>query len=168
MSTLLIIGIVIVLIVIIGIIYFVHQSSGTTYVTSLGAQVLYQGTFKPYLSSDDLNRIIVAHGNKIDVFNDAGVLSGTISITGVEITGVAYRASDDVFMAIDSGGILYTIDEASFTATAIDNGYSALYDTVSGYYAKRGTVEIVVGNTNDKVAINGDYGLFAIITKMLR
>lgn len=168
MSTLLIIGIVIVLIVIIGIVYYVHQSNGATYITSLNGQVLYHGTAKPYVSSDDMNRIVVAHGNKIDVFNEVGVKSGTVVITEVEITGVAFNAGDNVFMAMDSNGNLYLIDEALFVATAIDNGYSILHDTVSGYYAKKGTFEFIVGDTNDKAAINGDYGLFEIHTKVVR
>lgn len=168
MNALLIIGLIIIVVIIVVIIYFTYESSGVSYTTSLNGSVLYQGSTKPYVSSNDMNRVAVTRGDKVDLFDENGNKLGTITITGATITGIAFNKSENKFMVLDSQGNLYEIDEASSTASHVGTGYSALYDTVSGYYVKKDAVELVMGDTNDKSPINGDYGLFEIRTKTVR
>jgi len=168
MNALLIIGLIVVIVIIVVIIYFTHESSGASYTTTLNGTVLYQGSVRPYTSSDDMNRIAITRGDKVDLFDENGNKLGTVTITGAEIVGVAFNKTENKFMVLDSQSNLYEIDDASFTASQIGTGYSSLYDTVSGYYAKKDTIELVMGDTNDKNPINGDYGLFEIRTKVVR
>lgn len=168
MNALLIIGLIVVIAIIVVIIYFTYESSGVSYSTTLNNVVLYQGSTRPYVSSDDFNRVAITRGDKVDLFDENGNKLGTVTITGATITGIAFNKTENRFMVLDSQGNLYEIDDASFTASQVSTGYSSIYDTVSGYYAKKDTIELVMGNTNDKNPINGDYGLFEIRTKVVR
>lgn len=165
MNWIMIVGLVIIVIVVIIIFYYLHDSN-TMYTTSVNDAILYKGYEKPYVSSDDLNKIVIASGNRVDVFTSVGTKLGSIIIN--DVAGVAYNRNEEAFIAIDHNGNLYLLDLISFTATVIGNGYTSLYDTPTGYYIRRGNDEMVLGETNDKTPINGSYGMFDVITKVSR
>jgi hypothetical protein len=162
MNAILIVGIVVILIIVVVMVYYGHTATHTTYLVSVNGQAMYNGSDVPHVSSDDSERIVVAHGNTVDLFTSVGAKTGSLIINNV--TNVAYNLAANTFMALDSMGNLYSIDEIGQMATVIGAGYSALYDTQSGYYSKMGSMEIVTGDLSDKTPVNGSYGTLEIIT----
>lgn len=163
-----IVGIIVVLVVIGIIVYYMHESSTMVYTTTLNGVTLYTGSDRPFVSSNDLDTIVIAHGNIIDFFDEDGVRKGKLVLDGVVFTGIAYDQTEDRYLAIDSLGNKYLIDELNNTASIIGHRYSKLYDTSDGYYGVNNGIEYVIGKSGDTRPINGDYGLFEIFTNLTK
>lgn len=167
MNTLYIIGIVLAVIIVAVILYyyFSGESTTVTYVVTLQAsgisKVLYTGKCRPYVSSNDSTTIAVAHGSLVDIFNMAGVKQTTISIPDKTITGIAYNSTAGQYIAKDSTGSLYTLDQSTSTATLNSSGVTKLFDTVGGFsITQNGTTTVSGTNATPR---NGTYTGFSVL-----
>lgn len=166
MNAMLIIALVVVAVVIGLVIYFSSSSStsASVYTTSVNGNVLYTGSARPVISSDDYDIVAVGYRDKVDFFTIDGTKLGIANIPSVK--GVAYNKEEETFLVVDNNSALYAINLQSFDHTQIAMGYTALYDTASGFFAKHNGISIVSGELSDKTPINGSYGNFDVVTKV--
>jgi hypothetical protein len=167
-----VIVITIIAIIVIGVIvyyYFSSTSVSATYTLTYEGNVLSKGSSAPVFSSDGEDRIVFTRdsspGNTAGIYMYNTTEKTSTLISTKKAKGLAYDGSD--FMMIDEDGTLYRINQDN-TIVEPDNantGYTALYDTVDGYYLASGSDYSVTGESGSTTKNTGNYGLITLVLK---
>lgn len=165
------IAVIVIAIIVISVIvyYYFYSTSSVAYTLTYEDEELSEGKTAPLFSSDGVDRIAFtkdsSNGNTPGVYMYNTSSAEKILISNKSIKGIAYDGSN--FMMLDTDGTLHRInpDNTVEEMTNAGTGYTALYDTIDGFYLAVGSDYTVTGESKTTTKNTGNYGLISLVLK---